>query len=98
MVAQSKRLKEENVGRSKRRRRRSSNRGAKIITTAFSVIIVLSFVLSLVGPSVFRGSSEPTPLPQQVFPTVAPRNTPTPFLTPTSNIPTPVLVTPTSSP
>jgi hypothetical protein len=96
MVAQSKRFKEENVGRSKRRRRRS-NRSAKIITTAFSIIIVLSFVLSLVGPGVFRSSSEPTPLPQQIFPTVAPRNTPTPFLTPTSSIPTPVLVTPTPS-
>jgi hypothetical protein len=97
MVAQSKRLKEENVGRSKRSRRRS-NRSAKILTTLFSVVLVLSFVLSLVGPYVFRGSSEPTPLPQQVFPTVAPRYTATPFLTPTSSIPTPVLVTPTSSP
>jgi hypothetical protein len=97
MVAQSKRFKEENVGRSKRSRRRS-NRSAKILTTLFSVVLVLSFVLSLVGPYVLRGSSEPTPFPQQVFPTVAPRNTATPFLTPTSSIPTPVLVTPTSSP
>jgi len=85
------------VGRSKRKRR-SSNRSAKILTTTFSIIVVLSFVLSLVGPELFRGSSEPTPLPQPVFPTLAPRNTATPFLTPTSSIPTPVLVTPTSSP
>jgi hypothetical protein len=84
------------VSRSKYRR--NSNRSAKILTTVFSVIIVLSFILSLVGPQVFRGSSQPTPVPTPVFSTPLPVASPTPSPTATPGIPTPVVVTPTASP
>jgi cytoskeletal protein RodZ len=77
-----------------------SNRSAKILTTVFSLILIISFVLSLIGPQVFQGSSEPTPIPTRLFATSAPFNTSTPVATPTptAGIPTPVVVTPTSSP
>jgi cytoskeletal protein RodZ len=84
------------VSRSKYKRR--SNRSAKILTTIFSLVIVLSFVLSLLGPYVFRDSDKPTPVPTRVFPTVAPLSSPTPSSTPTAGVPTPVIVTPTASP
>lgn len=83
------------MGRSKRKQR--SNRRAKIITTVFSIVVVLSFVLSLIGPSAFRRrTSEPTRLPPEFY-TPVPVLSPTPpaSATPTTGIPTPVLVTPT---
>jgi cytoskeletal protein RodZ len=88
------------VSRSRSKRGQRSNRSAKILTTIFSIVVVLSFVLSLLGPSVFRSSDEPTPSPTYVFPTVAPRGSPTPSAspTPTAGIPTPVVVTPRTSP
>lgn len=88
------------MSRSRRsRKQQRSNRSARILTTLFSIIIVLSFVLSLVGPEVFRGSADPTAFPTRVFPTPLPINSPTPFssATPTAGIPTPVIVTPTPS-
>ena len=58
--------------------KRSSNRSARILTTVFSIIIVLTFVLSLVGPEVFRGSPEPTSIPTRALPTPTASLTPTP--------------------
>jgi hypothetical protein len=82
------------LSRSKYSRRRRSNRSARIITVVFSIVVVLSFVLSLVGPYTFQRPDEPTPLPTRVIPTVAPVASPTP----TAEVPTPVIVTPTTSP
>lgn len=75
--------------------KRRSNRSAKIITTVFSIIVVLSFVLSLIGPQVFQRSNEPTPFPTLVFPTSVLLSSPTPSPTPTPGVPTPIVVTPT---
>lgn len=85
---------------SRSRYKQRSNRSAKIIMTLFSIIIIVSFVASLVGPSAFRGSDEPTPLPTRVFSTVPPIASPIPpaTATPTLGVPTPVLVTPTTNP
>ena len=88
------------MSRSRRsRKQQRSNRSAKILTTVFSIIIVVSFILSLVGPEVFRGSVDPTPFPTRVIPTSPPINSPTPSssATPTAGVPTPVMVTPTPS-
>lgn len=84
------------MGRSRYKRR--SNRNVRILTTIFSIVIVLSFVLSLLGPSAFRSSSKPTPSPTRVFLTPTPLGSPTPSPTPTAGVPTPVIVTPTTSP
>jgi cytoskeletal protein RodZ len=79
---------------SRSRSKRRSNRSAKILTTIFSVVFILVFILGLLGPYTFRGSDEPTPIPTRVFPTA----TPLASSTPTPSIPTPVMVTPTTSP
>jgi hypothetical protein len=87
------------VGRSKYRR--GSKRSAKILTTVFSIVVVLSVVLSLVGTFLLRDSGEPPPPPTRVIPTRVPLDSPTPSAiatTPTAGIPTPVLVTPTARP
>jgi hypothetical protein len=78
--------------------KRRSNRSAKIMTTIFSVIVVVSVVLSLVGSFILRDSQEVVPTPTRVFPTPAPLGSPTPSLTPSPGIPTPILVTPKASP
>lgn len=85
---------------SRPRSRRRSNRSAKIITTAFSLVIVISFVLSLVGPNAFRRSADPTPFPTREFPTITPSPSPAPIAsaTPTGGVPTPVIVIPTTAP
>ena len=87
------------MSRSTRKRGQRSNRNAKIISIVFSVLIVTSVILGLLGPFVFQQSDDPTPLPTQVFPTAAPLPTLTlaPSATPTPGIPTPVMVTPTQS-
>jgi hypothetical protein len=90
------RNKEESVSRSRYKRR--SNRSAKILVTVFSILIVLSTILSLVGPHLLRDSDEQLPPPTFVFPTQPPPPTSTPLPTPTAGVPTPVLVTPTASP
>lgn len=82
------------MSRSKSRRRKSSNRSAKIITAVFSIVIVLSFILSLVGPQTFRGSSDPTPFPTRIIATAVPTIA---SPTPTAAVPTPLAVTPTPS-
>jgi hypothetical protein len=88
------------LSRSSRNRRKRSNRSAKIITIAFSIIIVTSVILGLLGPFVFQDSNDSAPPPTQVFPTAAPLPTLTmaPSATPTSGVPTPVMVTPTPEP
>jgi hypothetical protein len=98
MSLHSKNAWEESVSRSKTKRR--SNRSAKIIMSLFSIIVIVSFVASLVGPSAFRSSDEPTPLPTRVYSTVPPVASPIPSATatPTLGVPTPVLVTPTTGP
>lgn len=78
--------------------KRRSNRSAKILTTAFSIIVVVSVVLSLVGSFLLRDSNGTPPTPTRVFPTPAPLGSPTPSLTPSPSIPTPVLATPKASP
>jgi energy-converting hydrogenase Eha subunit F len=79
---------------SRSRYKRRSNRSAKILTTAFSVVFILVFILGLLGPYTFQRSDEPTPIPTRVFFTATPLASPTP----TTSIPTPVVVTPTTSP
>lgn len=85
---------------SRKRSKRQSNRSAQIITIGFSIIVVLSVVLGLIGPFTFGRSDEPTPIPTRVFPTAAPLPTitPTPNATPTTDVPTPVMITPTTGP
>ena len=87
------------MAKATRKRTQRSNRGAKIISLVFTVLIVTSVVLGLVGPLLLDNSDDPAPLPTQVFPTPAPLPTLTlgPSPTPTSSIPTPVMVTPTRS-
>jgi hypothetical protein len=84
---------EDRLSRSKYRRQKGSNRGAKIITAVFSIVIVLSFILSLVGPQTFRGSADPTPFPTRIIATAVPIAS----STPTAEVPTPLAVTPTPS-
>jgi cytoskeletal protein RodZ len=90
---------EARLSKSTRKRAQRSNRNVKIFSVVFSVLIVTSVVLGLLGPFVFQQSDDPTPLPTLVFPTAAPLPTltPAPSATPTPAIPTPVLVTPTQS-
>jgi hypothetical protein len=90
------RTKEDSVSRSRYKRR--SNRSARILVTLFSVLIVLSTLLSLVGPHLLQDSDEQLPPPTFIFPTQPPPPTSTPLRTPTAGVPTPVLVTPTASP
>jgi hypothetical protein len=86
--------------RSRKRKKQRTNRGAQIIMIAFSVLLVLSVVLGLIGPLASGGSDDPTPIPTRVFPTAVPLPTltPTAIVTPTPDVPTPVMVTPTTSP
>jgi energy-converting hydrogenase Eha subunit F len=83
------------LSRSKYRSRTS--RRANIIMTIFSIIVVISFILGLLGPEVFRSSGNPTPIPTRVIPTAEPLLSPTPLASPTgtAGVPTPVIVTPT---
>jgi hypothetical protein len=74
---------------------RRSNRNTKILTTIFSILIVLSVIFSLAGSFFLSGSGNPPP-PPTFTPVVTSRPTSSPV--PTAGVPTPVLVTPTSNP
>jgi len=73
---------------------RRSNRNTKILTTIFSILIVLSVIFSLAGSFFLSGESSPPP--PTSTPAVMSRPTFSPV--PTAGVPTPVLVTPTSNP
>lgn len=79
---------------SRSRYKRPRNRGTKILTTIFSVLIVLSVLFSLFGTFILRDPGPP-PGPTSVFPTFTPLATSTASPTPTAGIPTPLVVTPT---
>ncbi len=72
-----------------------SNRNTKILTTIFSILVVLSVIFSLAGSFFLSGSGDPPP-PPTITPAVMSRPTASPV--PTAGVPTPVLVTPSANP